>query len=279
MCPKLFDTHCHLNFKRLLPKFDHILSQARKAKVHWLLIPGIDLATSHTAIQLAQKKTNIWAAVGLHPHYMIDLMHKTQTEQTQIWQSLTQLAHQPSVKAIGEIGLDRHLYYKVKHEHHQLSDQFWQTQVEWFNRQLQLATQLDLPVIIHNRSASSQLLSLLQTQTSLPNKLIFHCCEPNIQLLQFVLIQPDRYIGVDGDVTYHLHKQQFIAQVPLERLLLETDSPYLLPEPLRSAKQYPNHPANLPLIAQAVAEIKHLSYQQVVSQTSQNAQQVFGLDN
>lgn len=180
--------------------------------------------------------------------------------------------------AIGEIGLDFHEYENTKYTQYKVNGAFIENQKILLKKQLELAMKSELSIILHNREAADSMLPIMNElwNADLREKMVFHCCEPNAEILQWAK-DHKVYIGVDGDVTYWKDKRSFINEVPLDMLVLETDAPFLLPEPLRSKKLYPNTPANLPLIVEAVAVIKGESKSKVISITTENAQRLFTL--
>ncbi len=143
-------------------------------------------------------------------------------------------------------------------------------------RQITLALLHNKRLILHNRQAKADLLAVLDSvwDRKLEGRTVLHCCEPDLELLDFAK-EHKIYIGVDGDITYDSAKADFIVSVPLNILVLETDSPYLLPEPLRSQKKFPNTPVNLELIAQKVADVQHISVDEVKKITTNNAMALF----
>jgi TatD DNase family protein len=147
-----------------------------------------------------------------------------------------------------------------------------------FIKQIQLASDHHKSLIIHSREAVDEVIDLLTTywHTNLTGRAVFHCCEPDKRLLSFAQKQ-HLYIGVDGDITYNKKKQEFIKTVPLNMLVLETDSPYLLPEPLKSRKEYPNEPKNISIILSFISRLLPISKQELEKQTDENARRLFAL--
>ncbi|MDO8609989.1 MAG: TatD family hydrolase, partial [bacterium] len=142
--------------------------------------------------------------------------------------------------------------------------------------QIKIALEYNKSLILHNWEAKTEMLKLLSEiwDSKLEGKTVFHCCEPDKDLLEFAK-QHKIYIGVDGDVTYIEAKQEYIKQVPLEMLVLETDSPYLLPEPLRKQKKYPNEPKNIPVIADYISKILKVNFEEIKEVTTENAKNLF----
>ena len=273
----MFDTHCHLNFKAFLGKEKQVIAAAKKAGVNLIVVPGTDIKTSKKAIELAEKFSEIYAAVGIHPHHLFKISQKAKKIKIDEYLSpIKNLINHPKVVALGEVGLDHHLYQKTKYKNYQINNDFIELQKIFFVKQIELAVKYKKTLIIHNRLAKNDLLLILKSYRSLINKinLVFHCCEPDEELLDFAL-KNHVYIGVDGDITYDRKKQTFVKKIPLELLVLETDSPFLLPEPLRRQKLYPNEPKNLPLITQFIARLIKMPVEKLVQQTIENGQKLF----
>jgi TatD DNase family protein len=264
----MFDTHCHLNFEVFDDQEKSVIGRAKKTDVNYLLIPGADLPTSKKAVSLAQKHQNVFAAVGVHPHHAQEKPDLGQLER---------LIKKPSVLAIGEIGLDYHQYQKTKYENYQINNQFKKNQQSLFIKQIKLAQKYQKPIIFHNREAKDDMLAIIKEcwHKGFEKRAVFHCCEPDEELLAFAQNR-QIFIGVDGDVTYWNKKTRFIKEVPLEMLVLETDSPYLTPEPVKKEKPFPNEPQNLKYIAEFVAKIKNIPQKNLINQTTANAKSLFG---
>ena len=279
----MFDTHCHLNFSAFEGILEKTVADAKKAGVEKILVPGTDVETSKKAVAIAQKFERVYAAVGIHPHHVKEIQNldlKTQSQKLKLKiNEIEKLLKEPKVVAVGEVGFDRHIYQKTKYKNYQIDEEFIALQKEIFLAQLKLAKKYKKTVIIHNREAKNDLLEVLSNNQSLitNNSLVFHCCEPDDDLLNFAK-QNSIYIGVDGDVTYDIKKQEFVKKIPLELLVLETDSPFLTPSPLRDNQKtrFPNTPKNLNLIAQKVAEIKKEKLEKIMKVTKENGERLFG---
>ena len=272
-----FDTHCHLNFSRFKKNVDEVFRQAIDAGVVGIVIPGTDIKTSQKSIELAQKYGkegfNVWSAVGIHPHHVFE-----PNDFDQLIADLEMLLKQERVVAVGEIGLDRHEYEETKYKDYHVDESFIKAQKKLFRAQFLCAIEHKKSVIMHNREAKDDLVPLMRElwDSSLKGRAVLHCCEPDPELL-LLAKELGLFLGVDGDLTYWEEKQAFIKEVPLEMLDIETDAPFLLPEPLKSQKLYPNTPSNVVLVAQKVAEIKGESLERVAEVTSANARSLFGL--
>ena len=286
-----FDTHCHLNFKAFNKNLPEVIDHAREAGVTAILVPGTDVATSQKGVEIARSQNGVYAAVGIHPHHAYQYQEsKVRDQRVEIKNDLGQiekLLTEKKVVAVGEVGLDYHVYAKTKYEKYAVDEQFRPWQKALFVGQLKLAVKYHKTLILHNREAKADLLPLLVKHWSaeLAGRTVFHCCEPDEALLQFAK-EKNIFIGVDGDVTYNGRKQEFVKKVPSELLVLETDSPYLLPEPLRSQKAYPcpltpersdgrraNEPKNIPLIFRFLREKLGINVAQ--EQIVENSQKLF----
>jgi TatD DNase family protein len=273
---KLTDTHCHLDFNKFDEDRDAVIQRAVEAGVERILIPSIELDSCQAVIRLANSHPNLFAAVGFHPTEL----GKWNDESTEKLRNLAQSADK--VIAIGEIGLD---YYWVREPEKQAK----QSQV--LKEQLQLAREADLPVVIHMREAddvwfgqaSIDLLDILiEWQNGLAAEGhplaeepgVLHSFNGSLETAQKA-IEHNFYIGVTGPVTYKNaeEKRQIIRQLPLERLLIETDSPFLTPVPHRGKR---NEPAFVTHIADKIAEIHMTTREQVAQITSDNANHLFG---
>lgn len=259
--PPLADTHCHLTS----PQFDkdrgEVLKRAKEEGVNRFLVPGLDLASSRRAVKLSQRYPEIYVAVGFHPHNAKDWNHSTKQE-------LRELAQSDKVVAIGEIGLD---YYR------NLSPREKQRSV--FQEQLDLALEMELPVVIHNRNSIDDLMSCIESWSArLPTTLrsapgVLHANSADLENTH-KFIEAGFFIGVAGPITYKKAEvlRRITAELPLERVILETDAPYLTPNPKRGKR---NEPSYLQLIAQQCATLFEVSLNTISATTSQNATELF----
>jgi len=260
---------------------DEVLATTKTAGVAICVVPGTDILLSQKAVEIASKNEGIYAAIGVHPHHTVEKLkmgnQNSNTFEIDILELEKLIIHQ-KVVAVGEIGLDKHVYEDTKYPNYQISDEFFSAQKEYFVEQLHLALKYNKALIIHNRETKKDLLAILNTEWTedMRFRTVFHCCEPDEELLQYAITH-NIYIGVDGDVTYGGEKALFAKKIPLEMLVLETDSPFLLPEPLKAQKLYPNTPANIPIIAQFIANLKGVSLEEVAEVTTKNAKRLFGI--
>ena len=272
----MFDTHCHLNFKAFKKTLLEVIDTAHESGVTHIVIPGTDVKTSRKGVEIAQSQNNMYSAVGIHPHHVYKLLTNAELTVDSELLQIEDLLVQPKVVAVGEIGMDRHEYKETVYEEYNVDGKFLELQKELFEKQVLLAIKHNKSLILHNREASEDLLPILSKvwDSKLEGRTVLHCCEAHDHLLQFAQ-EHHIYLGVDGDITYSPEKQEFIKKVPLEMLVLETDSPFLLPEPLKSQRQFPNNPANIKIIAETVAKLRNDSFDEIKEVTSDNAKKLF----
>jgi len=275
-----FDTHCHLNFEAFDGKVDEVIDRAKKTGVNQIVIPGTDVDTSEKAVAIAEKYDGIYAAVGIHPHHIFEIYSKSsipkffdgkpQTAKNLV-SSLFKLLSHPKVVAVGEVGIDRHIYQKTKYPNYKIEEEFVELQKIILKEQIKLAVEYGKSLVLHNREAKKEMFEVLNDvwDKKLEGRSVFHCCEPDETLLEFAK-DHKMFIGVDGDIAYYKEKQQFIKTVPLEMLVLETDSPFL-----SSTKQFPNEPKNIILIAEFIAKLKNISIKKIAKITTENARKLF----
>ncbi len=276
MTATYFDTHCHLNFKRFRKTIKEVISHATEKGVSLFVIPGTDIISSKKAVELACERSGMYAAVGIHPHHVYGVVSAKETD-CQLGE-LELLLKQEKVVAIGEVGLDKHTYQKTVYEQYTITPDFLKRQQILLKKQIELAIKHRKSLVLHNREAKKEIVALLEQvwERELEGRSVFHCCEVDSDLLAFAK-KHHMCLGVDGDVTFDAQKQRFIHEVPLSMLVLETDSPFLLPEPLKTEKKYPNVPGNIPLVAQCVAKIKGVAVEEVAKQTTENARSLFNI--
>ena len=249
---ELIDTHCHLTFEELAGDIEVVLVRSRQAGVTGWITVGTDLQENQKAIELAERHENMYAAVGIHPHDAKTVTAETITE-------LKELAQSQKVVAIGETGLDFHYDFSPPHD-----------QKKTFAQQLTIVAELNLPVIIHCRKAFDETMEILNEYRTSVEKVVFHCFSGSAQQAKVVL-DKGFYISFTGVVTFKNAEatRQAARIVPLDRLMLETDCPYLSPEPMR--KQKINEPALLVHTARCLAELKRMDladFAQAVTTTS-----------
>lgn len=259
----LIDTHCHLDFGKFDQDREKVLERALKQGVTTIINPGADLHSSRAAVALAERHEPVYAAVGFHPT-ATDGLDKQSLRQ------LRELAQHPKVIAIGEIGLDYYWPNQPQHERkHPCASP--ETQRAAFRKQLDLAAELNLPVIIHNREADIDVMTGLEDSRGLTG--VLHAFSGDRALAEWA-IDLGFYIGIAGPVTFDKAQdlKEIARQVNFQRVLVETDAPYLTPHPHRGKR---NEPAYVRFVAQQVAQLRERSLADVARQTTQNAQALF----
>lgn len=254
----MIDSHSHIYGPRYAEDQADVISRAVEAGVVQLLQVGCNLEESQQVVALAEKHPGIYASVGVHPH-------DADTVTPEVLDALEVLAKHPKVLSWGEMGLD--FYYDNSPR---------DIQKEAFRAQLQRVAHLDLPVVIHTRDAEPETLEILR-ETPPPKGGHVHCFTGTADMAQ-ELLKMGFHIGFTGIITFGSAKElrDVVAQVPLERILIETDSPYLSPKPHRGKR---NEPAFVVHVANMIAQIHHLSPEEVIAQTSENFYQLYGKPN
>ncbi len=254
---RLFDTHAHLDDRKYDRDRQQMLAQAQQKGVQYIVNVGYDLDSSQRSIALAEQYPFIYAAVGVHPHdaAMVDekALAKLQT-----------LASHPKVVAVGEMGLD---YYR------DLSPRDIQQQV--FRKQLELAKEAGKPVIIHDREAHGDVMRILKEAKASAIGGILHCFSGSWEMAQECL-ELGFYISIAGPVTFHNARKltEIAAKVPLDRLLIETDAPYLTPEPFRGKR---NEASYVYYVAEKLATLRGMAIEELAEATTKNGLAVFGI--
>lgn len=254
----LFDTHAHWDDERFNDDRQEAIKRARESGVQYIVNAASDLDSSRTGIALAEEYDFIYAAVGVHPHN-VEPMDESYIE------TLRQLAKSKKVVAIGEIGLD--YYYDTAPR---------DLQKYWFARQIGAAREVGLPIIIHDRDAHEDTLNIVKSEKAREVGGVFHCYAGSVEMAQEVLAQ-NFYIAIGGVVTFKNARKavEVVRNVPLDKLLIETDCPYLTPEPYRGRR---NDSSYIRLVAEKIAEIKGLTLEEVARKTLENGKKLFGID-
>jgi TatD DNase family protein len=259
----LTDTHCHLDFTDFDKDRSYVITRAQESGVERILIPGIDLKSSQSAVEIAKANRSIFASVGIHPSSANFYDHH-------VIGRLKELAKQPKVVAIGEIGLD---YYRDRTTPG--------IQKKAFKAQLRLAEQEKLPVVVHTRNANSEdrtcIADTLEILAEFELIGVLHSFSGNRSEAERAL-ELGFYMGITGPVTYKsaVQLQKVVETLPLERLLIETDSPFLTPVPYRGKR---NEPSNVKYIAEKISEIHNQSPDIVAEITAANAGRLFRWSN
>lgn len=251
----LFDTHAHLNDKQYDSDRNEVIKRARENGVEYIIAVSTDVASSVENITLTQNHDFIYSAIGIHPHDVIDLNNN-------IISALTDFASYPKVVAIGEIGLD-YFYDNAPRE----------VQKMWFIKQISLARDLKLPVIVHDRDAHEDTLAILKSENARDMGGVLHCYSGSVEMAREVL-NMNFMISVGGPVTFKNANKlpEIVKYIPDDMLMIETDCPYLAPEPLRGKR---NEPANIKLTAQKIAKIKGKPLDYIEKITTENAKRLF----
>jgi TatD DNase family protein len=254
---ELIDTHCHLDMTAYSEDLEKVLDQASTNHIKRIVTIGIDLASSRDAIAIARRYKLVSATIGIHPHDVDNLENSDYTELEQLY-----IHHSEHIVGFGEIGLD----YVKQH-----SDP--SRQREHFKRQLDLAHALKLPVVVHNRDANDDTLKLISETKPLDYGGIMHCFSGDIAFAHKVL-DLGMLISIPGIVTFKnatmLH--EVAREIPLASMVLETDGPFLAPHPFRGKR---NEPSYLLFTAKKIAELREIEIEQVSSQTTANAENLF----
>lgn len=253
----LIDTHAHLEMREFNDDRDDVIKRAREAGVEYILTIGTTIESCRDAVLLADKYDFIYAAVGIHPHEAKDILHPA-------YELIRRFAQHKKVVAYGEIGLDYH------YEHSPRTDQ-----KRKFRDMLHEARELKLPIIVHDRDAHEDMLQILSEEWSPGLGGVMHCFSGNVELAK-KLIEMGFLISIAGPVTFPKAEalREVVRRIPIEYLLIETDAPYLAPQPMRGKR---NEPAFVRHTAEAIAKIKGLSFDDVARITSFNAMQLFGI--
>lgn len=254
----LFDTHCHIDHQQFDPDRDAVLQRAREAGVGLAVCIGHNLTHARQAVALAAAHNWIYATVGLHPHDAKDWTPSLGDELMAIARAV------PKVRAIGEIGLDYHYDFSPRAQQH-----------EAFRVQIALAKSLRLPIVIHAREADADVLTILREEGARDVGGVMHCFAGDWQMAKQCL-DLNFYLGVGGSVTFAKNQtgREVAAQAPLDRIVLETDAPYLAPVPYRGKR---NEPAYVAAVCRFVAELRGLAPDELAATTTANGMRLFGL--
>lgn len=251
----LFDTHCHLMDEQFADDLPDVIERAQAAGVTRIVIPGIDVQTSQRAIAIASAHEGIYAAVGIHPEAAKD-------QPASAFDTIEKLAAHPKVVAIGEIGLDYYWDAAPRPE-----------QRDVMARQVEIGKRTGLPVIIHNRDATADVLDVLKATNARDVGGVMHCFTGSVETARACMAM-NFFISFGGPVTFKnaVNVQAAAQQIPDEWLLIETDAPYLSPHPFRGKR---NEPERVKLVAQRLAELRDVSLDEIAELTFANAQRLF----
>ncbi len=251
----LIDSHAHLDDDRFDKDRDRLIKSLKESGIDLVINPGSDLGSSIKSVSLSEQYDNIYAAVGIHPHSAKEMDDST----IEVLKSFT---NRDKVVAIGEIGLD--YYYDNSPR---------EIQRQRFIEQLELAKEVDLPVIIHTREAAQETFDILKAAQDGSLRGVLHCYSGSVEMaLEY--IKMGFYISLGGPVTFKKSKvsKEVAKMVPVDRLLIETDSPYLTPEPYRGKR---NEPLLVRYVAGTIAELRGIPFEELAKYTSENAKKLF----
>ena len=259
----MIDTHCHLNDNSYDTDRNEVINSAFTAGMEFIIVPTTKPADFRKTLEIAEENEKIYCTIGVHPH------NAKEVNDT-VLENIKKIASNDKVVAIGEIGLDYHYDYSPQ-----------DAQLFAFRRQIEIANELSLPIIVHNRESDYDMISILEkyfpTNKEENEKLIggvFHCYSSDLLMLNKIL-DMGFFVSFTANITFPKNNMdEVIANVPLERLMLETDSPYMTPPPNRGKR---NIPQNVKIVAEKISNIKNISIDEVIKMTNANAKKLFGL--
>lgn len=253
------DTHAHIFLPNFAGEVDQIIDRAKNAGVDYLIVPGTDIASSIQAVELSEKYDCVYSAIGVHPH-------DTKDWNDSLIEKLEELSKSKKVVAIGEIGLDYYYDFSPR-----------EIQLKAFESQIKLALKLNLPIIVHNREANDDVMSMARKYKDSGLRAQYHCFAGSIHDAR-ELVEMHHFISFPGIVTFKNADavRKVLSRIALDNLLLETDAPFMTPVPHRGER---NEPAYLKLVAEKIAEVHNLTVEDVGRTTSYNANKLFGVGN
>lgn len=254
----LIDTHAHMTYEGLAENMDDVLARSRAAGVtKWISI-GTDYEHNEKVVTLANKYENLYAILGIHPH------HASECQPHHI-QRLIELVGSGKIVGLGETGLDFHYNFSKQ-----------QAQKDLFKRFLEIASLTRLPVVIHSRNAFEETMQILENHADKTTKFVFHCYSGTIEQTREI-IDKGYYVSFTGIITFKNAElaRDCVKTVPLEKMMIETDCPFMSPEPMR--KQKINEPALLIYTAQKIAELKGIDIETLSEQIERNTKEFFGI--
>lgn len=252
-----FDTHAHLDDEQFDQDREQVIARAFQAEVQVLVNVGCNVESAQKTLALTKQYSFIYGVVGMHPHDAKDLDEKS-------YQRLAEMAVQPKIVAVGEIGLDYHYDFSPR-----------DVQRTVFRRMIGLAREVKRPIVIHDREAHEDVLAIVREEKAREVGGIFHCYSGSWQMAKEVL-KEGFYLSIAGPVTFANARKlaEVVKEAPLDRLLIETDCPYLAPVPFRGKR---NEPAFVAKVAEMIAAIKELSVQEVARATLENGKRIFAI--
>jgi len=249
---ELIDTHCHIYYDKY-NDIDEVIDRALEHNVSKMICVGVDIESSNKSIELAEKYDMIYATVGYHPHESKDTIPKYLSE-------LESLLKHKKVVALGEIGLDFFYNHSDK-----------KTQIKIFEEQLELAKSLNMPCVIHNRESDNELIHSIKRTKN--NNAVIHCFASNSKFAN-ELIDLNLHLSFTGLITFVDELKKVVKNIPIDKIMVETDSPYLTPVPHRGKR---NEPYMVKYVAEEIAKIKNISFEDVANQTTKTANTFFGI--
>ena len=248
---KFIDTHCHIYYDKYKDDLDQVVDRAIENNIEKIICVGVDLDSSVKSIEIAEKYNIVYATAGFHPH-------ESKQMNTSDLKEIEQILKHNKIVALGEIGLDYH---------YTISDK--KTQVKVFREQLELAKSINLPVIIHNRNSDDDLLNCLQLEKNKNG--VIHCFASNLNLAK-QLIALNMHLSFTGLITFVKELENVIKNIPLSKIMIETDSPYLTPIPNRGKR---NEPYMVKYVAEKIAHIRNLPVEDIATATTNTANNFF----
>ena len=247
----LIDTHAHISYKDYSDRIDEVIQAAADNGVEKIISIGVDLSSSEECMKLAEKYPSVYATCGIHPH-------EADKPPNGYLYELEALTQHPKMVAVGEIGLDYH---------YDFSDRKIQRRV--YHEQLEMANSLELPVVVHCRESDEDILEGIQNSGNKEG--VIHCFASNLDFAQKIL-ETGFHISFTGMITFVKELEDVVKEIPLERMMVETDSPYLSPKPFRGKQ---NEPKNVLLVAEKIAELKKYSIEKVAESSTETALNLF----
>ncbi|MCL5991603.1 MAG: TatD family hydrolase, partial [Bacteroidetes bacterium] len=252
----MIDTHAHLNFEAFKDDIDEVIQRAKSGGVEYIIVPGVEPENLNSLLEFAKSREEIYCGMGIHPHNAkgagikeLKIVEKNSEEK--------------KVVAIGEIGLDYYYDFAEPDE-----------QKKIFREQIKIAKKKNLPVIVHNRQADEDIYNILNEEQDGNLNGVLHCFSSNVDFLDKA-VNLGFNVSFTGNITFKkVNLDEVLIKAPIERILLETDSPFMTPVPFRGKR---NEPSYVKYVAEKIAELKNISIDEVISMTTANAKKLFGL--
>jgi len=279
----LVDTHTHLNFEAFEDDWQKVVARAFKAGVKKMIVVGTDVPSSKRAVELAEQSPNLFASVGIHPHHARGLDSRFKIQDSR--EKIKELAEHPKVVAIGEVGLDFHKYQVTRYKIQETEEE-WKKLVNLQKKllgvQVEIAKKVKKPLILHSREAGREVVDVIEHFCKKDGKMpkgVFHCFDGSKKYLKQVL-EWGFWVSFTGNITYVPDRARVAKEVPLEKLLLETDCPFMPPYAKASGgkpqSKQRSEPRDVVVIAEFHAEARNLGIDEIMGQTGKNARNLFG---